>query len=283
VSGSLHTRTAYETIISRLNRTWGRPVLLSDLSREFQRMMIKEMIGNGLSPSTVKSTLVSLRCLWREAVEEGIISTLPPRLGIKEVVRIKPAWRLEQISKILQSASEERGDINGIPAGTWWVAFLLVCFDTGARKRVILRTPLSSVMWDDCAIHFLGEHQKQRRDQFCAISKQTMEVLKDIRFPDRALVFDWPYDKGNRTTFPALDRKFKEILSRADIGWKPSDWRDGLFHRLRRTRASLGERYIRGSATEDLGHSSRAITRRYIDPKVAGYSRTIDHIPRPEL
>jgi integrase len=283
ITASLHTRTAYETIIGRLNRTWGRPVLLADLSREFQRTMIQEMTSNGLSPGTIKSTMVSLRCIWREAVEEGIITTLPPRLGIKEIIRIKPAWNVQQVGKILQSAAQECGEIEGIPAGTWWVALLLVCYDCGARKRVIMRTPLSSVMWDDCAIHFPGELQKQRRDQYSAVSQRTMEILKGIRDPDRSLLFPWPFDKGNRTTFPALDRKFKEILSRADIGWKPSDWRNGLFHRLRRTRASYGERAIPGSATEDLGHSSRAVTQRYLDPSIVGCHRTVDHIPRPEF
>ena len=276
LGSSIFTVKAYETAISCVEKAFKRPVKLADLQPSLLPKFVLYMRSQDLSSATINNRTLHIRCLWREAWRRGLVKDAPPAARIPEPRLIKPAWTVDEVSRIIASCQWEVGKIGGVPSCQWWTCLILVIYDTGCRRRVIMHTPLANVFWDQSLILLPGKWQKQKADQFCAISDQTVAELLKIKDPSRAALFPWPYDQSLATTYPALSYHFKGILKRA--GLEPSG---ALFHRLRRTRASYGEKAVPGSAQKDLGHSDPKVTQRYLDPRILGTSRTVDLIPRP--
>lgn len=94
--------------------------------------------------------------------------------------------------------------------------------------------------------------------------------LQTIHRERNTRVFPWPY------TDTYLWRKYEALLNRAGL---PSD-RAHKFHCVRKSVASYFEA-AGGNATELLGHSSRRITRRYLDPRVVSPPQASDVLFRP--
>lgn len=84
------------------------------------------------------------------------------------------------------------------------------------------------------------------------------------------LVLPWPY----HPTY--LWDRYTTLLERFGL---PSG-RESKFHRLRRSVASHYEA-AGGNATEFFGHSSRKVTRRYLDPRIVTPPTPIDRVFRP--
>jgi|ERR1700690_2884339 integrase len=83
-------------------------------------------------------------------------------------------------------------------------------------------------------------------------------MLKRIQQPVRELVFDMPIH------YASLFYKYKRILKLAEL----PHGRDSMFHRMRKSVASHYEK-AGGNATALLGHSSRSVTKKYIDPTIS--------------
>jgi integrase len=89
--------------------------------------------------------------------------------------------------------------------------------------------------------------------------------------PGQKLLLPWPFDVGT------LYHRYKGILRNADL---PYD-RSHKFHCLRRSTASYFEA-CGHDATKLLGHSSRKVTLRYLDPRIVGQTNASDVLFRPE-
>ena len=99
-----------------------------------------------------------------------------------------------------------------------------------------------------------AENQKTRREQRFDLSADLVERL--ARFGSRESLLPWPFC---RRWFTA---KLKIVVRRAGLR---ATRRDGS-HKLRRTHATLVCRALGlDEAREALGHSSEAMTRRYVD------------------
>jgi integrase len=90
------------------------------------------------------------------------------------------------------------------------------------------------------------------------LKPETVEILSRISHPIQELIFEW--DRGPQNLF----YHYKKILKAAGL---PHD-RAHMFHCMRKSVATHYE-VAGGNATALLGHSSRAITLRYIDPTIA--------------
>ncbi len=278
IDGSEFSIMSYKLAISTAKKALNREPKLSDLNGTFLTKVAGYCREHHLAAGTLKNRITHLRCIWRRAHEEKLVRELPPKMRVKEPKQIKPAWTTCEISSLIRSAQQERKMIEGIEASKWWTCLILVTYDTGARRRVLMNTPLCNVSWEYRAVLLPHRAQKQRADQYCGLSDETIKLLMEIRDPSRRMLFPWGFDKSAKTSYPSLTYHFRRIVKRAGL-----DPDDGLFHRLRRSRASYGELMQPGSATRDLGHSDRKVTERYLDPKILGISRVVDLIPRPQL
>lgn len=209
-------------------------------------------------PATAAKDRSQLRALWAFAWAEALpgVARGPNVRPVVVPERVPVAWLEEEMRALIISAGQEPGSICGISAAAWWRSLLLTCFDTAERISAT-----RSLRFDDIhgsLVVFKAEDRKgRRRDIARTISSDTAIAIDAISSPTRSLV--WPCDVGA----PALYARFDRILIRANL---PTD-RWSKFHRIRKTTASYYEA-AGGSAQKLLDHSSPAVTRRYLDPRI---------------
>lgn len=219
------------------------------------------------SPATAAKDRAQIVALWTMAARRGLVDKWPEVRRIRVPERVPEAWTIEQLRLLLDEVALEKAVISGIPAPLWWRALLLVCYDTAERI-----TAVRSLEWQDVSpdsVVFRAESRKGGlRDIRRPIGRATAKALDLIREPKRDLVFPWPY------TPAYLWGRMGIILRRAGL---PAD-RRSKFHRIRRTTASF---YAAAghSATALLDHSSPAVTRRYLDPRIVRGVAAPDVLP----
>ena len=209
-------------------------------------------------PATAAKDRAQLRALWAWAWAEALpgVSRGPSMRRIVVPERVPEAWTEEQMRALVISASQELGTMGGVKAAAWWRALFLVCYDTAERASAAMSLRYADVR--GTLVVFRAEDRKgRRRDIARTISADTALAIDEIADPSRELVF--PCDIQPSSLYYRFDR----ILKRAGL---PTD-RWSKFHRIRKTSASYYEA-SGGSAQHLLDHSSPAVTRRYLDPRI---------------
>lgn len=263
---SARTQTLYRYTLEAWGRQLGREPLLTDLD-EIAVARFLASRGRERSPATTAKDRAQIVALWSFAAKRGLVSTWPEVRRITVPERVPEAWTADEFRRLLASASLESTAVAGIPGGLWWRAFLLVCYDTAERV-----TAVRGLRWADVGeadVIFRAEVRKGGRRDICRpVGGSTRSALSAIREPRRELVFPWPY------TPAYLWGRMGIILRRAGL---PAD-RRSKFHRIRRTTASF---YAAAghSATALLDHSSPAVTRRYLDPRIVRGVAAPDVLP----
>lgn len=266
----------YRQAIRCLEKSAGRPLEVAELSDSVVAKLAEDCAARGCSRETATQYLRHLIPIWRLAVSLGRCPT-PPTIRLpKPIVRCPRAWSPEEVGRILSEARREKGTVADLPACQFWPALLLTLYDSGARKNAVLNLGPADVSLEGRWLRLPADLQKGKREQICFLSTQTVEAVTAIWDPGRKYVFPWPYDRFPLATWRSFNRHFRQIVERAGV-----DASNGLCHRLRKTRATLGELVEPGSATADLGHRSRSLTvEHYIDPTFTR-SSIVDRLPRP--
>lgn len=221
--------------------------------------------------ATAAKDRAQLRALWEFAARRRLVDKWPTIQVVKVPERVPEAWMTEEFSRLLEATSQETAVLDGIPAAKWWRAFLLVMYDTAERQAAV-----ASLRWfgvRGASILFRAEDRKgQRRDILRDISEETQAALDEIRGVRKPsdLVFPWPLAKTYLWT------RMSAILKRAGL---PAGRRD-KFHKIRRTTASYYQQ-AGHSAQMLLDHSSPAVTRKYLDPRIVRPVSAPSVIPRP--
>jgi len=164
------------------------------------------------------------------------------------------------VESILDSCRFERSVIRGteILKSSWWRSLVLVLYWSGARIGAVIAANRDDLETATGWLHLRAESAKTGVGQWVQLP---LEVVKSI--PGDDLLFPWPY--GRRQLFAAL----KRIVIRA--GLPPS--REYRFHAFRRTAATLAtDAASLDVASRALGHTTRQMTLRYIDPRVTSQS-----------
>lgn len=275
------TRRLCETVLKRLDEFAGHEPRILEINRGFVQQFIRWLLDRKLAAATVGKYIGHLMAVYNYAVEEGLAERLPrirrPRTPKKHI----RSWRVEDLSAMLRAAARVPGQVGPIPAWRFWVALILVIYDTGLRI-----TAAMSLRWDDYdpaqrAMFIRAEVQKQYADQYLGVSDDAASALEAIR-GNWGLVFPWPYDppqRSGRRPWKTLTVHFRQrILAPAGV----QDVKGKVFHRGRATHATQLKRGG-GNPTENLGHSSPQVTERYIDVDELGVSRQCDRLKRPEM
>ena len=160
--------------------------------------------------------------------------------------------------------------IGRIQETDWWAALFLVLFDTGERIGAVMELTWENVDMSAGWLTIPAEVRKGRtRDIVARLHPETVARLDALR-PRGQKIFPWPYCKT------LLWYHLGRVLKAAGL---PHDQRS-KFHRMRRTVASYFE-LAGGNATELLDHSSRKVTRAYLDGRIIERKHPADMIPRP--
>jgi len=215
--------------------------------------------------ATTNSRRRALLTLWRAAADEGLAS--PPRTRLipkqPEPRRAPVAWRAQEVSALLLSSQSAGGaPLDGVPRSTFWRALILTVYDTAGRIGAVLATEPADCNLGDAWIVLRAENQKDRTEQWCPLSDQTVDALRPMYDPRRTRLFPWPFSMVH------LWRQFRRIVEAA--GLSASRKRKDLFHKLRRTSLSYTARESVELACKKAGHCRPELTvRHYIDPRIA--------------
>lgn len=249
------TVTLYEFTLAAFGEFLGHAPTTSDLEQLVVAKFLAWRLRNR-SPATAAKDRAQLRALWDFCARERLVDKFPTVRTIVVPERIPQAWLSDEMQRLIASAGQEVGVIDGVPAGDFFRAMLLVCYDTGERSGAVLSLPWSNVRGQQ--VIFSAEERKgRRRDIVRTISESTAAALEKIREPYRDLVFPWPWARS------VLYHRMNRVLKRAGL---PND-RKSKFHRIRKTTASYFAA-AGGDAQRLLDHSSPAVTRRYLDPRI---------------
>lgn len=275
------TIESFERSVRLLYRFKESVVLLSDLTDDLVSRAMQDLLSKGRALSTCNNFRRHLLAIWRFAKRRGAVTTMPDVQRFREPRPIPAAWSLDDVATILDAASRHPGSIalpgtNGvILLGPFFVALLRTLYETGARITALLSLRRTAVDLESCFLRVDARYQKHRADGLYKVSSTTIDALSSIWTPERELMFPWPYDRKGRQ-WPTLNRHLRAILRGA--GFTPGP-KDG-FHKFRRTLATvITEKMGIEEARKQLGHSSIAVTKGYVDPSKLSIVHPIDVLP----
>jgi integrase len=217
-----------------------------------------------VEPATVAGEQCKLLAIWRHAAKRGYCPEWPTMRPVKVPERVPRAWTLEELPLVFAMVKHAKDN----PAR--WRALFLVLYDTGERIEAVLLLQWSGVDVLGCTVYMPAETRKGGRcDRLYPVSPETAAALSIL--PREFPPFDFDCCLGT------IYNRLKRMMAKAGL---PTD-RRSKFHRMRKSTASHYEA-AGGNATELLGHTSRKVTRLYLDPRVCKPPSAIDLLPRPE-
>jgi len=270
---SPQTVVAYRAALSLFDRLAGRPVALSDLSDELLTACAARHLKGGFAPATCNRLLRTVATIWRFAHKRKAVSALPDVQKVKTPKRVPVAWSAEEFNRLLATAAETSGHVGTIPAGSYWVALLLVLYDTGLRIGALMHLRRDALDLASGWLRVPADVQKQCADQAFRLHADTLASLRAMQVSNATdLLFPWPQSPRG------LGRALRRILVRAGL----SAGRRDLFHKIRRTSATnVADKLGRAAAQDHLGHSCMSVTAAYLDPSKIHRVQAADAIPRP--
>jgi integrase len=252
------TAEQYRYAIRSLEKFVASPPTTKELSEQVILRFLSARLAE-VSPRTVKRERGDILTLWRFAWRKKL-ATDPRDADIPAIQqRTEPPLSLtvQQVESILDSCRFERGVLRGtsIAKAVWWRLLVLVLYWSGARIGAVIAIRQRDLDRATGWVHLSSESAKTGVGQYVQLP---LDLAAEL--PDTDLLFPWPY--GRRQLFAAL----KRIVVRA--GLPPS--REYRFHAFRRTAATLATSAASlDVASRALGHTTQAMTLRYVDPRVS--------------
>lgn len=265
-----NTKRLYRSTLRFFNQHLGRKATTADLNDATVSGFAAARLAAGLSKRSVNKDLFNLLALWRWCHKKGFVKNWPDVELERPPLRVPVALSRDELASVLQAIQSERECVGNFAGPVFWLALFLIIWNTGERIGAVM-----ALSWDrvDLArgwVRFIAEDRKgATADNALPLAPYTVEALKAIRRRE-GLVFHWPYSP----TY--IYYRFGKIMRRAGL---PDS---GLykFHVLRKSVASHYEA-AGGNATELLGHTSRKVTRAYLDPRIVKTVSAIDLLFEP--
>lgn len=211
------------------------------------------------------------------------LKTTPPDVTkypelLKEPIALLP----DELAEVMLACQRMPGVIgrDKIPAGEWYLAAFMFIYSLGARISACRGVRTSSLDLDRGTVMVPAEVQKQGKDQPLDLFPSVVKLLRDLRLAERGVPTVLGDFTGDTDT---LRDRYKQILVDAglyrSVDEIPSE---GLLHQLRKTLASqIFQSHGIHAACDRLGHSSIAVTLRYIDSRYKSQPRLVDMVADP--
>lgn len=204
---------------------------------------------------TISNELAKLAAIARFAHQLGLVP--PVRFNVRHNRPGTPtAMTIEQVTAMFDAARATTYPIGGVPGSVYFVALFAIAWDTGARANAIHELRLVDIDLERLQVTF-----RVLKGNAPAVTKEIRATTADaIRELLRHFAGDRPFAVVESAS---IYHHFKRIKKAAGV---PLGTRNGL-HDFRRAYATAIHD-AGGDATEALGHSSDAVTRRwYLDPR----------------
>lgn len=244
---------------------------ISDLTEENIARHVSRRLRLGKAPATIHGEQCKLLALWRFACRQGYLAKWPTVPAVKVPSRVPRAWTQSELALVFK-AFEHAKPMGTTPGPLWWRALFYVLWDSGSRISELLAAEWSHIDLDGQTWYAPAENRKGGHgDRLYRLADDTVTELRVLHtFTHNQRVFWYPCHRET------LYNRLKRMLILAGL---PAD-RQSKFHRMRRSVASHYEA-AGGNATELLGHTSRKVTRVYLDPRITRPASAIDRLFRP--
>lgn len=251
-----NTRRQYRYALNDFGAYLGREPTIDDLDDDLVTIWMSKMLDKGLAADTVREKAGRVTALWNWLARRGMIPRFPT---VQKPAAPEPqphAWTEDELKKLFEAAAWEPGEICGIPARHWWVAYLAWLWGTAERFGATMALRWEWVDLDRAVASIPANVRKGRRKPATyALPEFTVAALRLIEEPKRELVFPWSSSEG------CYYYRFGRILRRAKL----PGGRKRKTHCLRVSHATWTKK-LGGDPTAALLHSDAATTRRhYLD------------------
>ena len=264
-----HTRDQYRFALKNLTDSLGHEPADTDLLDDNVAAMMVYLQNKGLAAKTINDRRGRINALWSWLARRGVVRTWPTTPRIPEPERTPVAWLQDQLPSLFAAFDSERVLIAGIPAPAWWKSIHYAFWDSGERVGALIQARFDFL--DGAWLLVPAEVRKGgHKDKAYRLEKDTLEAINAIRAPARELIWPWPFCRDYLWT------RYRIIRRRAGL---PTDRRSS-FHRMRKTVASYYTK-AGGDATALLDHSSRLVTKKYLDPRIVETPQAADLLFRP--
>ncbi|HEY4310956.1 MAG TPA: tyrosine-type recombinase/integrase, partial [Pirellulales bacterium] len=252
----------------------GRVANVADLEELTIAGWIESMLSSALARRTINGRLNMLLTLWRMAKRKKFVdSDLTDLRKVKMPRRAPQAWSSEQMGKIIESCRQCKGRFVGVPCDRWWLALVLLIYDTGLRRSAAMKVRFDEIDFRRKVLRVPAERMKNLVEQTFPLTDQTLEAIMATVPPRRKLLFPYP-SRDQKTIYG----RFKFILMRAGL----SATRRDLFQKIRRTTAThIAAAAGESAAIRQLGHQDTLTIKRYIDPTFMSDHDLAKYLPRP--
>lgn len=265
-----NTKRLYRSTLRAFNLYLNRPAKLSDLNDATVSGFAASRLSDGLAKRSVNKDLFNLLAIWRWAHKKGHVKNWPDVELERPPVRVPVALTREELTSVLDAIKVEAEFVGDVAGSAFWLALFLVIWNTGERIGAVMQLTWDRVDLKNGWVRFDAEDRKgATADNALPIAAYTIEALAIIKKRD-GLVFRWPYS----STY--IYNRFGKIMRRAGL----PDNALYKFHVLRKSVASHYEA-AGGNATELLGHTSRKVTRAYLDPRIVRPVSAVDLLFQP--
>jgi integrase len=244
---------------------------IADLTEENIARHVSRRMRLGKAPATIQGEQHKLLALWRFAARQGYLPQWPTVPAVKVPARVPRAWTQSELALVFKSF-EHAKPMGACPGPLWWRSLFYVLWDSAERISAVLAAQWPHIDLDGQSLYAPAENRKGGHgDRLYPLADDTVAELRVLHsFTYNTRPFFHPCHKDT------LYNRLKRMLLLAGL---PAD-RQSKFHRMRRSVASHYEA-AGGNATELLGHTSRKVTRVYLDPRICKPASAIDRLFRP--
>jgi len=269
-SGSPHTERLHRAAISSFRKHLLREPTLADLD-DLALATFLEARASMVSPYTVERERCSLMALARLAFERRLLAIMPVVMPGKLPKRNPSAWTIADVQALLAVCRRQPGEIAGIPASDWWVALVMVAWESGERIGALMAARPADFRAPHLSIP--AEARKGGREgKIYALSTTTAAAVAAAVVPGSDRIWKWPFS----ATY--LWNRMRKLLSAAGLQGR----RLG-FHQIRRTAASHFAA-AGGDAAAFLGHAagsgSKVAAAWYVDARLLPTRPAHEVLPR---
>ncbi len=241
-----------------------RPPTLDDLNSETMYQFILSRLENR-SRETVRGERSTLRAIWADAHERGLLPNPPSRIRkIKKTLPAPDAWSEDDLRKLLARAAKLRGLLRGkkISRAAYWRMVILTAYNTGLRLGDLER--LESSIITGPGSYRVTQH-KTNKPLTITITRSNWEAIEATnpssrKYLIRVLCRDAFYDA------------FKLLVEDCDL--------HGGTKMIRKAAGSAFERDNPGEGHKLLGNGREVFLQHYADPTITEKS---GRVPRSLL
>lgn len=269
---SHNTSRLYGCTIRTFGKFLERTPQLEDIADEMTLARFMDWRQSTRSPYSAEKERSQLMAMARLANERRMIPALPACQPGVLPDRPASAWTEDELQRLFAAAASTPGYVGRVPAGEYWAALVMTCYETTERIGAMLEVEPRHLRGSFLEVP--GEIRKGgRRARVYELSDGLCDRLKRIAKVNRDRIFAWPHPR----TY-LWDRLRDDVMERAGLSGKRM-----AFQQVRRSSISHMARAAGDAAAIAFaGHVQPATTRKwYLDPRfVPRPQRPSDLLPR---